>query len=46
MAKRITGDQDRGIRQVQLPAHVVVSVRRDPVEAAALGIEQGREDAR
>ena len=40
------GDQDRGIREVQLPAHVVVAVGRDPVEAAALGIEQGREHAR
>ena len=39
------GDQDRGIRQVQLLAHVVVPVRRDPVEAAPVGIQQGREHA-
>ena len=39
------GDQDRGVGQVQLPGHVVVPVRRDPVETAAVGVQQRREHA-
>jgi len=40
------GDQDRGVRQVELLGHVVVAVRRDPVEATPFGIQQRCEYAR
>jgi hypothetical protein len=39
-------DQDRGVRQVQLFADVVVPVGHDPVEPALIGVKQRREDAR
>ena len=39
------GDQDRGVGQVQLLGHVVVPVRPDLEEAAAVGIEQRCEHA-
>src|SRR5207248_10443193 len=39
------GDQDGRVGQVQLPGHVVVPVRRDLVEAAAVGVQQRGEDA-
>ena len=34
------GDEDRGVRQVQLPGHVVVGDRPDAAEAPTLGVEQ------
>jgi len=40
------GDQDRGIGQVQLLAHVVVPVGPDPEEPTTVGVEQRREHAR
>ena len=41
-----SGDQDRGVREIQLLAYVVVPVGSDPEMAAAVGIEQRREHAR
>jgi hypothetical protein len=40
------GDQDRGVRKIQLLADIVVPVGSDPEMAAAAGIEQRREHAR
>src|SRR5215207_4873592 len=39
-------NQDRGVGEVQLPAHVVVPIGRNTEVPAAVVIEQGREDAR
>ena len=40
------GDEDVGIGEVELPGGVAVVCRRDPVVAALLGVEDGREHAR
>jgi hypothetical protein len=40
------GDQDGGLRKIQLPAHVIVAVRRDAEMTPFVRVEQGGKDAR